>query len=94
MTPLSQSSLRWKALTSAVCYFVAKDQHPVVTVNDPGFIHMPKIFEPRYIIPDRTTFSRHYLPFESEKEIFLQQTKAGHGHGLEWYAVTTDGWSS
>ena len=24
----------------------------------------------------------------------LQQTKAGHGHGLEWYAVTTDGWRS
>ena len=96
MTPLSRSSSRWKALINAVCYFVAKDQHPVATVNDPGFIRMLKIFEPRYIIPDRTTFSRHYLPhlYEKEKEKVLQQMKAGHGHGLEWYAVTTDGWSS
>ena len=73
MTPLSRSSSRWKALTNAVCYFVANYQHPVATVNDPGFIHMLKIFELWYIIPDRTTFSRHYLPhlYEREKEIFF-----------------------
>ena len=40
MTPLSRSSSRWKVLTNAVCYLVAKDQHPMATVNDPGFIYM------------------------------------------------------
>ena len=45
LLPLSRSSSRWKALTNAVCYFLAKDLHPVATVNDPGFQHMLKVFE-------------------------------------------------
>jgi len=45
LTPLWSSS-RWKTLTNSVCYFLAKDLHPLSTVNDPGFLHMLKIFEP------------------------------------------------
>ena len=59
LTPMSRSSSRWKALTNSVCYFLAKDLHLLSTVNDQGFLHKLKIFEPRYTPPDRTTFSRH-----------------------------------
>ena len=34
LTPLPRSSSRWKALTNSVCYFLAKDLHPLSTVND------------------------------------------------------------
>lgn len=53
---------------------------------------LSKVFEPQYIPPDRTTFSCRYLPdlYEKKKRKVLQQANVG----LEWYAVTTDGWSS
>ena len=92
LTPLSRSSSRWKALTNSVCYFLAKDLHPLSTVNDQGFLHMLKIFEPRYSPPDRTTFSRHYLTelYAKEREKSCKQTSGG----LQWFAVTCDGWTS
>ena len=70
LTPLPRSSSRWKALTNSVCYFLAKDLHPLSTVNDKGFLHMLKEFEPRYSPPDRTTITRHYLLelYAKEKE--------------------------
>ena len=92
LTPLSRSSSRWKVLTNSVCYFLAKGLHPLSTVNDQGFLNMLKIFEPRYTPPDRTTFSQHYLPelYTKEREKICKQTS----DGLQWYAVTCDGWSS
>ena len=92
LTPLSRSSSRWKVLTNSVCYFLAKDLHPLSTVNDQGFLNMLKVFEPRYTPPDRTTFSRHYLPelYTKEREKICKQTS----DCLQWYAVTCDGWSS
>ena len=55
-------------------------------------LNMFKVFEPRYTPPDRTTFSRHYLPelYTKEREKICKQTS----DGLQWYAVTCDGWSS
>ena len=61
LTPLPRRSSRWKALTNSVCYFLAKDLHPLSTVNDQGFLHMLKVFELQYTPPDRTTFGRHYF---------------------------------
>ena len=54
-TPLARMSLRWRKLTQAVCYFIAKDMNPVATVNGIGFRRMIKEFEPRYTVPDRKT---------------------------------------
>ena len=59
--PLAQNSTIWKNLTS-VSKFLATELVPIDTVNDPGFWKMLKVFEPRYALPDQTTFSRHYLP--------------------------------
>ena len=92
LTPLPRSSSRWKALTNSVCYFLAKDLQPLSTANDQGFLHMLKVFEPRYTPPDRTTFGRHYLPelYAKEREKICKQMS----DGLQWYDVTCDGWSS
>ena len=46
LAPLPRSSSRWKALTTSICYFLAKDLHPLSIVNDQGFLHMLKVFEP------------------------------------------------
>jgi len=90
--PLAHNSTRWKTLTNAVCQFLAKDLVPIDTVNDPGFRSMLKVFEPRYTIPDRTTFSRHYLPslYQKQKAIISEQMASG----LKDFAITTDCWTS
>ena len=90
--PLAHSSTRWKRLTSAVCQFLAKDLVPIDTVNDAGFRSMLKVFEPRYTLPDRTTFSRHYLPslYQKQKALVSDQMASG----LKYFALTTDCWTS
>ena len=42
---LSHSTTRWKKLTEAVCYYIAKDMLPLDTVSGEGFLHMVKEFE-------------------------------------------------
>ena len=92
MMPLVHSSTRWKKLTSAVCQFLARDLVPIDTVNDTGFRNMLKVFEPRYTLPDRTTFSRHYLPslYQKQKAIVSEQMASG----LKYFSITTDCWTS
>ena len=53
---------------------------------------MLKVSEPQYTSPDRTTFGRYYLTelYAKEREKICKQTS----DGLQWYAVTCDGWSS
>ncbi len=71
-SPLDKSAPRWNELTQSICYFIAKDMHPVSTINDPGFGTMLKKFEPRYIPPDRKTLSNNYLP-----QMFRTETACG-----------------
>ena len=49
LTSLPRNSKRWQTLTASVCYFIGKDMQPYDCVTDPGFRHMLKSFEPRYI---------------------------------------------
>ena len=53
---------------------------------------MLNVFEPKYVLPDRTTFSRHYLPdlYQKEKTKVTEQMAAG----LKYFAITMDCWSS
>lgn len=92
LQPLSRSCPRWKSLTNAVCQFLAQDLVPIDTVNDAGFRRMLNVFEPRYVLPDRTTFSRHYLPdlYQKERAKVTEQIALG----LKYFAITTDCWSS
>ena len=90
-TQLKTTSPHWKALTEAVCYFIAKDMEPVSTVNNPGFCHMLKVFQPRYTPPDRKTLRQNYLPklYEQERDRIKRQMSS-----IRFYSITTDIWSS
>ena len=92
LAPLPHSYSRWKASTNSVGYFLAKDLHPLSTVNDKEFLHMLKEFELRYSPPDRITITRHYLPklYAKERKKICKQISGG----LQWYVLTCDGWSS
>ena len=89
--PLTKSNLRWKKLTESICYFLVKDMLPFDTVNDPGFRHLVKTFEPRYTPPDRKTISTHYMQdlYQREKTRVQQ-----HLSNVEGYGITTDMWTS
>ena len=53
---------RWKELTNAVTYFLAKDCQALYTVEKPGFKKLLDTFDSRYEIPSRNYFSRAALP--------------------------------
>ena len=65
---------------------------PVNTVSDDGFRHMIQKFDPRYIPPDRTTFARNHIPALYERE--KARVKKEVSSELQYFAVTTDGWTS
>ena len=91
---LAWASKRWTELTDAIRHFIARDMQPYDTVNDTGFWHMIRVFEPRYILPDRKTVATHCVPkmYEQEKGSVKQQLTS---IGLSGYfALTTDLWSS
>ena len=65
---------------------------PFDCVNDSGFRHMLHTFEPRYVPPDRSTITRHYMPelYDQEK---TKVTKA-IATELQYFVFTSDGWCS
>ena len=71
-------------------YFLAKNMMPFDTVNDLGFRHMVKTFEPHYTSPDRKTISTHYM-----QDLYLSEKRVQqHLIDVEGYAITTDMWIS
>ena len=91
MLTLLKSSIRYKKITNAVCYFLARDMQPYDTVNDVGFRQMLKVLEPRYFPPDRKTISTRYFPklFETEREKVKANLK-----NVTSFSITTDMWTS
>ena len=53
---------------------------------------MLRAFEPRYVPPDRKTITQHYIPGMYKRE----RTKIMNAmaQGVEYYASTTDAWTS
>ena len=68
--PLAHFSLRWKAITNSVCYFIAKGMHPFQRVNEPGFRQLIQSLEPRCEPSDRKTLANNYMRkmYKREKE--------------------------
>jgi hypothetical protein len=92
LTPISKDSSQWQMLTKSVCYCIAKDMLPLSSVNDPGFKHMLKTFEPRYIPPERSALTRHFmLKLYEEEKTTVEKAIA---KDMTYFAVTCDGWSS
>ena len=52
---------KWKSLTEAITFCIAKDAMPISTVERPGFLHILKQFDQRYTPPSRKTMSKSYL---------------------------------
>ena len=88
---LPTSSKRASVITDAVAYFIAKDMQPVTAVECLGFRSMFKVLEPRYEIPSRKTFTQRVLPALYVK---VKESVATVVSLAEWYAITTDCWTS
>ena len=50
-TPYDKSSKRWKEVTEAVTFYLAKDMVPFKTVENEGFKRLLKVVDPRYEVP-------------------------------------------
>jgi len=91
-SPIPRSFAKWKALMNLIYHCIKKDMLPVSTVNDSGFRCMLSRFEPRYTPPDRTTFSRSYIPAVYERE--KAKVSSALLSDMQLFVVTTDGWTS
>ena len=89
--PYDKKGARWKAVTDAVAMYIAKDMVPIYTVEKPGFIHLLKILDPRYVLPGRKHFSEVALPQLYNSTC---QRIATELEGVSFYSATTDLWSS
>ena len=92
MEPLPKTSKRWKQLNNSVCLCIAKDMLSISITSNCCFRSMLHAFEPRFVLPDRKTFTQHYLPelYESERTRIANAMK----YGLKYFSLTTDGWTS
>lgn len=89
--PYDKKGARWKAITDAVAMYIAKDMVPIYTVEKPGFIHLLKVLDPRYVLPSRKYFSDVALP---QLYNSTRQRIAAELDGVSFYSATTDLWSS
>ena len=89
--PLAHTTTRWKKLTEAVCYYIAKDMLPLDTVSGQGFLRMIKEFEPRYNPPGRKALTTNYLPNLYRRELDRVKTSLSDSTS---FSMTTDIWSS
>jgi len=85
--PYPRNSESWKTLTKAICFFIAKDNHPYQTVSDLGFQRLLHSFDYSYHHPDRKTLSTKLIPklYDSEREC-ASYVISNVGH----FALTTD----
>ena len=60
--PMLRSSPRWKGITDALSYYIAKDMQPLSTVDDKGFRHLLHTIEPKYEPPSRKAITTNYIP--------------------------------
>ena len=86
-----RGSRRWKELTDAIVYYIAKDSQPLYTVQKSGFIRLVRSFDKRYELPDRSYFSRTALPALYAKVRSDVKTDL---ESASYFAATSDLWSS
>ena len=91
-TPYALTSVRQKQLTDAVAKHLVRGMKPVYTVEEQSFKDMLQVFDPRYTLPSRKTFSSVLLPklYNKVKEdiVFPALNEA------KYISITTDMWTS
>lgn len=50
-TQYEKDSRRWKEITDAICYYIAKDMAPIATVEHSGFKQLVRTLDRRYTVP-------------------------------------------
>jgi len=55
-------STRACELNKAVAYYLAKDMHPIYSVERPGFKRLVAKLDPKYVLPSRNYFSETEIP--------------------------------
>uniref|UniRef100_A0A8C4GH43 Zinc finger BED domain-containing protein 1 n=1 Tax=Dicentrarchus labrax TaxID=13489 RepID=A0A8C4GH43_DICLA len=90
-TPLAATSARSQKITSAIAYFICKDNQPYSVVENEGFRQLLHILDPTYKIPVRGTFTDTHIPAlynKVRREIVESLSNA------QRVAITVDGWTS
>ncbi|XP_038155642.1 E3 SUMO-protein ligase ZBED1-like [Cyprinodon tularosa] len=90
-TPYDSQSKRWKELTEAVAFCLAKDMLPLQSVEKEGFRRMVHKMDTRYKMPSRKYFSKTALPKMYDECRDGLQAKLST---VTFFASTTDMWSS
>src|SRR5277367_4812600 len=93
---LSNTDPKAQSITKSIAVMMAVDFQPFSLVNDRGFRGVLRAAEPRYKIPDRTTFSRTVVPrlFEKTTERVKEELKEDMSFGVAALTFTTDTWTS
>ena len=68
--PYENTSTRWKDRTDAVAFYVAKDMHPIKSVENKGLVRLMKTVDPRYQVP------RLYPKLLKKKLMWMSCSKA------------------
>ena len=87
---LSPNCEKAKRLTRKICEMIARDLRPVSIVDDVGFLSLMKEAEPRYVVPCRSTISRHL------DDLYIEQKRIVRGMlaNVNFFCLTTDMWTS
>lgn len=90
-TQYQKDSRRWKEITDAISYYIAKDMAPIATVERSGFKHLVKTLDRRYTVPSRPHFSQTALPnmYKTCRNKVAAELKF-----VKHFAATSDLWSS
>lgn len=86
-----RKSKRWQEITDAVTFCIAKDMLPLYSVEKQGFRRLIELLDPRYDTPSSKYFSQTAIP-----KLYGQTREriATVVQGAEFFAATTDMWSS
>lgn len=90
-TQYEKDSRRWKEITDAISYYIAKNMAPIATVERSGFKHLVKTLDRRYTVPSRPHFSQTALPnmYKTCRNKVAAELKF-----VKHFAATSDLWSS
>lgn len=90
VTPYEKGSRRHREITNSIMHYLAKDMVSINTVSNEGFKKLIRTLDKRYAIPSRTYFSHVAIP-----EMYTEcRNKLETELKNEYYATTTDLWSS
>lgn len=91
VTPYERTSRRHKEITTAVTNYISKDMVSVNTVTKDSFKSLLRTMDKRYVLPSRTYFNQVAIP-----QLYgeCKAKVANELENIEFYASTTDLWSS